>query len=81
MCAVQLGQGDTRTAQGLWRQLGMFDLKHVRADHCPAYRQIVPDYMHVETKSETAAIEGLNSRIRHYIARFRRKTFFYSKSK
>ena len=36
--------------------------------------------MHVETKSETAAIEGLNSRIRHYLARFHRKTFCYSKA-
>ena len=59
----------------------MFNLKHARTDHYPAYRQIVPDYMHVETKSETAAIEGMNSRIRHYLARFRHKTFFYSKSK
>ena len=81
MCAVQLGQRDTRTAQGLWQQLEMFDLKHVCTDHYPAYRQIVPHYMHVETKSETAAIEGLNSRIRHYLARFRRKTFYYSKAK
>ena len=59
----------------------MFDLKHVCTDHYPAYRQIVPKDMHVETKSETAAIEGLNSRIRHYPARFRRKTFCYSKAK
>ena len=36
--------------------------------------------MHVETKAETSAIEGLNSRIRHYLARFRRKTFCYSKA-
>ena len=35
--------------------------------------------MHVETKSETAAIEGLNSRIRHDLARFHRKTFCYFK--
>jgi insertion element IS1 protein InsB len=40
----------------------------------------VPAHMHVETKSETAAIEGLNSRIRHYLARFHRKTLCYSKA-
>jgi len=58
----------------------MFDLTHVCTDYYPAYRQIVPESMHVETKSETAAIEGLNSRIRHYLARFHRKTFCYSKA-
>lgn len=58
----------------------MFDLKHVCMDDYPAYRQIVPQHMHVGTKSETAAIEGLNSRIRHYLARFHRKTFCYSKA-
>lgn len=38
------------------------------------------DLTPVETKSETAAIEGLNSRIRYYLVRFHRKTFwlFYS---
>ena len=80
VCGVQLGRRDTATAQGLWQQLEMFDLQHVCTDYYPAYRQIVPKHMHVETKSETAAIEGLNSRIRHYLARFHRKTFCYSKA-
>ena len=80
VCAVQLGRRYLQAAQGLWHQLEMFDLKHVCTDHYPAYRRIVPKDMHVETKSETAAIEGLNSRIRHYLARFRRKTFCYSKA-
>ena len=62
VCGVQLGRRDAKTAQGLWEQLEMFDLKHVCTDYYPAYRQIVPEHMHVETKSETAAIEGLNSR-------------------
>lgn len=36
--------------------------------------------MYVETKSETAAIEVLNSRMRHYLARFHRSTFCYFKA-
>ena len=80
MCAVQLGRRDTKTCAQLWEQLEMFELKHVCTDYYPAYRRIVPGDMHVETKSETAAIEGLNSRIRHYLARFHRKTFCYSKA-
>ena len=80
VCGVQLGRRDAQTGKGLWEQLEMFDLKCVCTDHYPAYAQIVPKHMHVVTKSETAAIEGLNSRIRHYLARFHRKTFCYSKA-
>jgi len=77
---LQLGRRDTATAAQLWQQLELFDMDHVCTDYYPAYRAIVPPGMHVETKAETAAIEGLNSRIRHYLARFRRKTFCYSKA-
>ena len=59
----------------------VFDLKHVCTDYDLDYRQIVPKHMHVEIKSETAAIEDLNSRIRHHLMRFRRKTFRDSKAK
>ena len=79
-CGVQLGRRDTKTCAELWQQLEMFEIEHVCTDYYPAYRQIVPKNMHVETKAETAAIEGLNSRIRHYLARFHRKTFCYSKA-
>ena len=80
VCGVQLGQRDAKTCQRLWQQIEMFDLEHVCTDYYPAYRQVVPKEMHIETKAETAAIESLNSRIRHYLARFRRKTFCYSKA-
>ena len=80
VCGVQLGRRDTKTAQGLWHQLELFDIDYVCTDYYPVYRQIVPKHMHIETKAETCAIESLNSRIRHYLARFRRKTFCYSKS-
>jgi insertion element IS1 protein InsB len=33
----------------------------------------------MQTKAETYAIDGYNSRIRHYLARFKRKTKCYSK--
>jgi insertion element IS1 protein InsB len=34
----------------------------------------------VQTKAETFTVEGYNSRIRHYLARFKRKTKCYSKA-
>ena len=55
-------------------------MTHVCSDHSPAYKQIVPPDLHVISKAETCAIEGLNSRIRPYLARFRHKAFRYSKA-
>ncbi|MCL2597778.1 MAG: IS1 family transposase, partial [Paludibacter sp.] len=40
----------------------------------------VPAEKLVQTKAETYTVEGYNSRIRHYLARFKRKTKCYSKS-
>ena len=34
----------------------------------------------MQSKAETFTVEGYNSRIRHYLARFRRKTKCYSKA-
>ena len=49
-------------------------------DHWKAYESILPADKHVQSKVETYNIEGLNSMIRHYLVRFRRKTISYSKS-
>jgi len=35
---------------------------------------------HVQSKAETYTVEGYNSRIRHYLARFKRQTKSYSKA-
>jgi len=40
----------------------------------------VPRDKHLQTKAETYTIEGYNSRIRHYLARFKRKGKCYSKA-
>jgi len=81
VCGVELGHRNARSARSLWKQLELFDMNYVCTDQYPAYRQIIPQEMHIATKAETSAIEGLNSRIRHYLARFRRKTFCYSKTR
>jgi insertion element IS1 protein InsB len=40
----------------------------------------VPAKKHLQTKSETYTVEGYNSRIRHYSARFKRKGKSYCKA-
>ena len=52
----------------------MFDLEYVCTDDYPVYRQIAPDDMHVETKPETPAIEGLKAISATISHAFSRKT-------
>ncbi len=51
----------------------------VHADDFKAYRKVIPDRLLFQTKRLTHNIESLNSRVRHYLARFHRRTFCYSK--
>jgi insertion element IS1 protein InsB len=53
----------------------------VTSDYWKPYNAVIPADIHLQTKAETYTVEGMNARIRHYLARFRRKTFCYSKSK
>ena len=55
-------------------------VKLVLPDHWKAYGEFVPSSKHFASKAETSTVEGYNSCIRHYLARFRRKTKCYSKS-
>ena len=79
-CGVELGRRNAVTGKRLWQQLNLFEESVVCTDHFPAYETFVPEHQHVATKAETWGIESLNSRIRHFLARFRRKTFRYSKA-
>lgn len=77
---VELGQRNISTGKKLWNQLQLFEIDKVCSDYFPAYPAIVEHPNHTITKAETWGVESLNSRIRHYLARFRRKTFCYSKA-
>jgi insertion element IS1 protein InsB len=48
-------------------------------DHAP-YKNVLPKEKHRTQKGKTNTIEGINSAIRHYLARFRRRSKCYSKS-
>lgn len=50
------------------------------SDYWKSYSELIPDEKHMESKAETFTIEGYNSRIRHYLARFKRKSKCYSKA-
>jgi insertion element IS1 protein InsB len=50
-------------------------------DYWMAYTDFIPWLMHIQSKAETYTIEGYNSLFRHFLARLRRKSKCYSKSK
>ena len=64
----------------LWNKLTSLSVGVFATDHWRSYEEFIPPEQHVQSKSETYTVESYNSRIRHYLARFKRKTKCYSKS-
>jgi len=56
------------------------NIKLAMTDYWKAYMEFIPKTKRVQSKAETYTIEGLNSLVRHFLARFKRKTKCYSKS-
>jgi len=74
--------GDQQAATGLrlWEKLKGLSVGTFATDHWQSYEEFIPPEQHCQSKSETCMVESYNSRIRHYLARFKRKTKCYSKS-
>jgi insertion element IS1 protein InsB len=49
-------------------------------DYWEAYRNFLPYRWHHRSKKQTYTVEGINSLLRHYLARLKRRTKGYSKS-
>ena len=50
-------------------------------DYWKPYEKFVPKDKHIQSKAHTYTVEGYNSLLRHFLARMRRKSKCYSKSK
>ena len=50
------------------------------SDYWKSYNEIVPKELLIQSKKETYTVESYNSILRHFLARFRRKSKCYSKS-
>ncbi len=64
----------------LWKRIEPEAKGIVYADYWKPYKEIVPKGKLVQTEKETYTVESYNSLIRHFLARFRRKTKCYTKS-
>jgi insertion element IS1 protein InsB len=56
------------------------NVHYFASDYWKSYEEFIPVEKHLQTKAETYTIEGYNSRIRHYLAGFKRKGKCYSKA-
>ena len=55
-------------------------MSYFASDYWESYANFVPAGKHLQPKAETYTVEGYNSRIRHYLARFKGKGKCYSKA-
>ena len=74
------GKTDTNTFKRLYQQLNTHNMQLFFSDYWKSYRQVILKPKHITSKAQTFTIEGYNSLIRHFIARFTRKSKCYSKS-
>ena len=54
---------------------------NIMTDYWKAYAEFLPAEKHIQSKKETFTVEGYNSLFRHFLARLRRRTKCYTKSK
>jgi insertion element IS1 protein InsB len=64
----------------LWEKIKDLNINYFTSDYWKSYEEFVPPEKHLQTKAETYTVEGYNCRIRHYLARFKRKGLCYSKA-
>jgi insertion element IS1 protein InsB len=57
-----------------------YKINHLCTDGNPVYGYYKISKKHHITKAETSLVESWNCRLRHYLARLKRKTLCYSKS-
>ena len=76
-----LGSRGINTCRKLWQLIENKHIALIASDYWKAYQKVIPKEKHIQSKAEIDTVEGYNSLLRHYLARLRRKTKCYSKSK
>ena len=76
----EIGTRGATTGKKLWKKVQSISCDLHTSDYWDAYTKFLPQEKHMITKAETFSVEGMNNLLRHFIARFHRKTHCYSKS-
>lgn len=76
-----LGTRGTETGNLLWEKINKnCENSVIHTDYWKSYSEFLPEVRHIKSKAGTFTVEGYNSRLRHFLARLRRKAKCYSKS-
>jgi len=75
-----LGDRSSETFKQLWLRIKAWNSYFYVTDGYPVYPCFINQEDHIVSKTYMTRVEGENSRLRHYLARLKRKTFCYSKS-
>ena len=73
-----IGSIGKKTYKDLIRNITNYTINSYCTDHWKTYNTLPKD-KHLVGKKHTTQIESLNANVRHYLARFRRKSRCYSK--
>ncbi|OOS21763.1 IS1 transposase [Moraxella lincolnii] len=74
------GKRETKTFKNLYNNLNPNSIKLFCSDYWKSYAELMPKHKHLASKAQTFTIEGYNGLIRHFLARFRRRSKCHSKS-
>ena len=64
-----------KTGLKLCKKLKDGDVNGFCTDYWKRYYEFIPNHKHMQSKAETFTIEGYNSKIRYYLACFRRRIY------
>ena len=76
-----IGDRSTKTGKELWKGVKDRAKGFIATDYWGPYKKFIPKDKHIQSKAHTYTVEGYNSLFRHFLARMRRKSKCYSKSK
>ena len=76
----QIGGRDESTLKKLYYKISPVETEEYFTDKYAPYRKVLPIQKHRSERGCTNRIEGFHSALRHYAARFRRRSKCYSKS-
>ena len=79
-CGWVLGDHSAETFQPLWKIVEQWQCYFYVTDGWKVYPGFIPDGDQIVCKTYMTRVEGENTRLRHYLARLKRKTLCYSKS-
>ena len=75
-----MGSRGKKALKRLWARIAHLKPFAVATDGWKVYRKIIPPHLLVQTKALTYTVESVNTQVRHYFARFHRRTLCYSKT-